>query len=380
MKKILIIVFSDLYHDARVSRQIKFLKNNFNLTVVAFGGSTTEGFNLIKVVKSNLTLTKKIISAFFLLTRLYKLAYRVLHNYHHIKKELKGDHFDLIITNDIEALPLSFELSNSTKILFDAHEYAPRHFEDKLMWRIFFQGFNTYLCKKYIPKVKAMTTVGRGLAEEYFKNFGVRPMLVTNAAWFSDLKPSKVGENQIRMIHHGISTPSRKLELMITMMKYLDDRFTLDLMLIVPPVTSAKTRGYIDRLKSLAKDDVRINFLSAIKSSEIAPFINQYDIGVFLLPPVNFNYANTLPNKLFDFIQAKLAIAIGPTPEMAEIVNRYNNGVVAKDFTPKSLAQKLSELTKEKVAFFKSQSVLASKDLSAETNQETLISLVNSII
>ena len=65
---------------------------------------------------------------------------------------------------------------------------------------------------------------------------------------------------------------------------------------------------------------------------------------------------------------------------MAEIVNRYNNGVVAKDFTPKSLAQKLSELTKEKVAFFKSQSVVASKDLSAETNQETLLGLVNSII
>ena len=380
MRSILILAFSDIHHDARVARQIMFLKNSFKLTIVCYGGSVSDDFTVHVIQKTSLTILRKTISSFFLITRLYTTAYKILYNYAFVRNLIGGNKFDLIIANDIESLPLAFQLYPHANVLFDAHEYAPRHFEDKLMWRIFFQGFNTYLCKKYIPKVKAMTTVGRGLAEEYFKNFGVRPMLVTNAAWFSDLKPSKVGENQIRMIHHGISTPSRKLELMITMMKYLDDRFTLDLMLIVPPVTSAKTRGYIDRLKSLAKDDVRINFLPAIKSSEIAPFINQYDIGVFLLPPVNFNYANTLPNKLFDFIQAKLAIAIGPTPEMAEIVNRYNNGVVAKDFTPKSLAQKLSELTKEKVAFFKSQSVLASKDLSAETNQETLISLVNSII
>ena len=29
-----------------------------------------------------------------------------------------------------------------------------------------------------------------------------------------------------------------------------------------------------------------------------------FDVGVFLLEPVNFNYANALPNKLFEFVQA----------------------------------------------------------------------------
>ena len=70
--------------------------------------------------------------------------------------------------------------------------------------------------------------------------------------------------------------------------------------------------------------------------------INKYDMGVFLLPPINFNYENTLPNKLFDFIQARLGIAIGPTPEMAEIVNHYKIGLVSEHFTAASLASRLS--------------------------------------
>ena len=75
-----------------------------------------------------------------------------------------------------------------------------------------------------------------------------------------------------------------------------------------------------------AEADPRIRILPPVKSDDVVYTINQYDIGVFLIPPVNFNYANTLPNKLFDFIQARLGIAIGPTPEMASIVDRYGNG------------------------------------------------------
>ncbi|MFM7488372.1 MAG: hypothetical protein ACKO13_15780, partial [Cytophagales bacterium] len=203
--------------------------------------------------------------------------------------------------------------------------------------------------------------------------------VITNANWFYDIQPSPVTD-KIRMIHHGGSTPSRKLELMIEMMKHLDERFTLDLMLIVPPSASSKTRGYIDYLKSLAAGDERIRFLPAITSSEIVPFINQYDVGVFLLPPVNFNYANTLPNKLFDFIQARLAIAIGPTPEMVEIVNKYDIGVVSEDFTPMTLSAKLNTLTTEKLRYLKQQTRTAAIELTAEKNRNLLLSVVASLI
>ncbi len=379
MRNILILAFSNLKHDARVLRQIEFLKKKYSLAVVCFDAVESRDYRIIRIEKTNLTIFRKLSSAFFLLTRFYSIAYKLLNDYHHVVNKLVETKFDLIIANDIESLPFAFEFKTA-KVLFDAHEYAPRHFEDKLSWRIFFQGYNKFLCKKFIPRSSAMTTVGEGLAKEYAKHYPVKPIVVTNASQYFDVVAQPVRESNIKLIHHGGANHSRKLELMIEMMDYLDKRFTLDMMLITPPIANSKTKNYIDELNSLIKDHDRIKILPPKKPQEIVPFINQYDIGVFLLPPINFNYENTLPNKLFDFIQARLAIAIGPTPEMAKIVNDNNLGVVSEEFTPQSLALKLNQLTRDDINIFKHNSEKAAHQLNAEQNEKIMLSLVNQLI
>ncbi len=278
MKGILVISFSDLNHDARVSRQVDFIKDEYLVTVAAYGGQENKGYELIPITKTKFTFTHKLFTSFFLLTRWHGKAYSLLYKLSSIEEALRQKTFDLIIANDVESLPLAFAIKGKARVILDAHEYAPRHFEDRLTWRIFFQPFNIYLCKKYISLVDAMITVGKGLANEYEKYFQVKPTIITNATWLSEINPSKTLENNIRLIHHGGSTPSRKLELMIEMMAYLDDRFTLDLMLIVPQLASAKTSNYINTLKQLAANDDRIRFLSPLRSNELVSFLNQYDI------------------------------------------------------------------------------------------------------
>ncbi len=379
MKKILVLAFSNLKHDARVLRQLDFLKEKYSLTIVCFDAAENSEYKIVKIKKTNLTLIRKLSSAFFLLTRFYSLAYRLLNDHAHVKISLSDEKFDLVIANDIESLPLAFEFKGA-KILFDAHEYAPRHFEDKLSWRIFFQGYNKFLCKKFIPRVNAMTTVGEGLAKEYATHYPVKPIVVTNASPYFEVPIHPTDPNKIRLIHHGGANHSRKLELMIEMMNYLDERFTLDMMLITPPIANSKTKSYISELEQLIKDPTRIKILSPKKPHEIVPFINLYDVGVFLLPPINFNYANTLPNKLFDFIQARLAIAIGPTPEMAKIVNNHQLGVVSQDFTPQGLAKKLNQLTASDLTHYKNNANAVAHQLSAEQNEKIMTDLVKQLI
>ncbi len=380
MKRILIICFGKLQHDARVSRQVDFLKSMYSVTLAAFDALPDPKVEYIQINRPTLTLFRKALVSVPLLLRMHSIAYQMLHGHDELRKKLSGRSFDLIVANDIESLPLAFDLFPDGNVLFDAHEYAPRHFEDKRSWRIFFQSFNTHLCRKYIPKVKAMTTVGSALAREYQRHFGLEPVILTNATSYHAIDPSPVQPNSIRMIHHGGATVSRKLELLVELMKHLDSRFTLDFMLIVPEFASSKTLNYINYLKGLAASDQRIRFLPALRSNEIVPFINQYDLGVFLLPPVNFNYANTLPNKLFDFIQARLGIAIGPTPEMAEVVTKYKIGVVSREFTVRSLAAELNRLTGTDVFEFKKRAGQAAADLNAEKNKEILLKLVSGII
>ncbi len=377
MKKILVLVLSNLKHDARVRRQVFALKYNYKITVVCFGGDPSDHYELIVIKPTKLTLFRKAITSVFLLLKLHSIAHKILHDYYFITKTLADRKFDLIIANDIETLPLAFAFPGRPKVVFDAHEYAPRHFEDKKMWRLFFQDFNTWLCRKYIPLTAGMMTVGKGLALEYKKNFNVTPTIITNANNYFELEPGAVLENKIRLVHHGIATPSRKLELMLDVMALLDDRFTLDLILLTPGFASKTTQQYLNNLRILAQRDQRIKIVPPVKSNEIVNTICKYDMGIFLLPPVNFNYENTLPNKLFDFIQARLGVAIGPTPEMAEIVHRYNIGIVSENFTAQSLANKLTKITKSELETFKKNANVASQEMNAELNAVKINDLIS---
>jgi glycosyltransferase involved in cell wall biosynthesis len=380
MKKILILVFSNLKHDARVTRQIQYFKKHFLVTVVCFDMDPIDGVSILKIKQTNLTKPRKLALALLLLFRQYSTAYVLLHNYSYIKKEIRTSEFDLIVANDIDTVPLAFRLAPNARVLLDAHEYAPRHFENSRTWKFFFQPFYVSLCKEYLPKITGMITVGKGLAKEYAKHFPVQPVIITNANRFHPLQPVTPAADIIKLVHHGIANPSRRLELMIDMMELLDDRFTLDLYLITSSFASPQTRAYVEALKETALNNPRIKIHPPVKSDEIVRTINQYDIGVFLLPPVNFNYENTLPNKLFDFIQARLAIAVGPSKEMAEIVQHYDLGVVSQQFTSESLAKELMQLTPQKVMYYKLRADQAAKDLNAEKNEIVMDALVNNIL
>jgi glycosyltransferase involved in cell wall biosynthesis len=379
MKKTLILVFSNLKNDARVMRQVKWASKVSQVTVVCFDAEPAPELNVVKIRQTPLTLFRKAMMGISLLLRLHGLSYKLFHDYKYLASKLRTESFDFIIANDIDTLPLAFQLKGNARVIFDAHEYAPRHFENKKIWRLFFQPFYVALCEKYIPKTDAMLTVGSGLAIEYEKNFGVKPVIITNATRYHEMRPSEIEQDKIKLVHHGIVNQSRRLELMIDMMQELDERFSLDMYLLPSDYASAQTKAYFESLKEKVSSHPRIRILPPIKSQLVVSVLNQYDMGVFLIPPINFNYANTLPNKLFDFIQARLGIAIGPTPEMASIVKTYDNGVVGDDFTPGQLAKQLNALTAEKIRTFKMNSERAAAILNAEQNEKIFIELMNQL-
>ncbi|MFM8912633.1 MAG: hypothetical protein ACKOE6_06935, partial [Flammeovirgaceae bacterium] len=187
----------------------------------------------IPIPKPQLNIQRKIILGLALFLRIHQTSYSLLYGKNTLARNLSVKTFDVIIANDIEALPLAFTIKSLKGVILDAHEYSPRQFENKLIWRLLFQPLNLHICQEYIKRIAAMTTIGKGIAEEYKKNFHCDPIVINNAAWSNNVPISEVTDS-IRIIHHGGATVSRHLENMIEMMQYLDHRFTLDLMLVVP--------------------------------------------------------------------------------------------------------------------------------------------------
>ncbi|KYG80080.1 hypothetical protein AWW67_12325 [Roseivirga seohaensis] len=379
MKRALVLSFSDLKYDARVTRQIKWLSTNYEVTVVCFGERLDiENIQYEVIQQIPLTPIKKLLLAISLALRFYNLAYSIQHGYLSVLKRTHLPSFDLIIANDIEALPLALKLKQSAKVFFDAHEYAPRHFEDKLWWKLLFGPWYRHLCEMYILKANIMTTVCSGLANEYMKEFGVKPVVITNATRYYSLETTKV-EDTIKMVHHGIINKSRKIENMISLMGLLGDGYHLDLILMLPEYASESTAIYFDNLKAEITKTSNIRILPPLPNEEIVPAINKYDIGLFLLEPINFNYTHALPNKLFDFIQGRLAIAIGPSPEMARIVKKYELGVISSNFSPESLAESIKNLSKRDIEVMKANSSKHALMLSEEHNKEVFLSLLKKL-
>jgi hypothetical protein len=278
---------------------------------------------------------------------------------------------DAVIANDIPALPVAARLG--PPVVLDAHEFAPDQLTDRWWWKQLITPFIRWQCSTYLPEVAAMTTVSPGIADAYDHEFGVRSSVVTNVPPFADLEPTPVGD-PVRVLHHGVAAPGRGLEQMIRLAHLLEERFVLDLVLV-----DAK-RGFRDHLIRQARGNPRVRFLPPVPMSELVATANGYDIGLFLLPPINVHRRYALPNKLFEFIQGRLAVAIGPSPEMAAVVRRYGCGVVAPDFTPESLAEELNALDAEAIADFKRASHLAAPELCAERNADLILAAVDAAL
>jgi glycosyltransferase involved in cell wall biosynthesis len=211
-------------------------------------------------------------------------------------------------------------------------------------------------------------TVSTGIANDYQDRIGKTPDVVTNAPFRRALAPSEVS-NPIRLLHMGVADERRRLEDTIEAVQMLDGRFSLDLVLM-------RDNSYRRRLEALVAGDQLIRILPPVRQEEMLEFANQYDVGVFLLPARFPNQVHVLPNKLFDYIQARLAVAIGPSHEMAEVVRRWDCGVISDDFRPDSLAEALSKLTLAEVRRMKANADVAAGALNAEANQEVVLGVV----
>lgn len=373
MRNLAIVSFSPVARDPRVTRQIEALKDNYNLTVIGFGAvPDCKEISFVPIDPGvSKSVARKLHWALDLFGRRFESYYWHLPWVIQTRHVLAQISPDGVIANDVDALPVS--LSIGAPVLCDAHEYAPRQFEDSLRWRIFFQKYKDHLCKTYLPRASAMTTVCAGISEEYRRCYGVSSRVVHNSPLWQCPVFRAVKADRINIIHHGVASRSRHLEQMIDMVAHLDDKFHLDMMLVGEGL-------YLEELKKRAESNQRIRFLPPVPLADICTTLSRYDIGLYLLKPVNFNYMHSLPNKFFEFVQAGLAVAIGPSPEMKSIADKYGFGVISDVFEPKELAKKLNELLVGDINRLKAASVVASRELAFEADAQIIREEVNRIV
>jgi len=369
--RLLIISFSDISADARVLKQVKLFAGRYDVTTYGYGPSPDprvrhlqldDSYDIRRWRRSDLIL------------RRFRRVYWGQPAIRQAKADLEDDgRFDVILADDIDTVGLALALNPVKGVHADIHEYAPRQNEEILVWRIFIAPFVRWMCRQFLPRAASMTTVGQGIADEYRRAYGLRAGVVTNAAPYFELTARPVG-SPIRLVHSGASIRNRRLEVLIDAVAATTSDVTLDLYLM------GNNPEYIEELRDRAAGSGQVRFPNPAAYADLIALLNGYDVGIVVIPPTNFNNRWTLPNKFFDYVQARLGLIIGPSPEMKSILDAHGFGAVADDFGAAALTRVLNSLTADQVRDWKTRASTAARELSSEAQVELWATAVEALV
>jgi hypothetical protein len=383
-QRICILSFSPIQRDARVLRQIEYLAPDFDLTVIGYGAPhpAWPQVEWAPVATHSTAATRLSGLALLALGRLFPAAYeRWYWQKPHHRQALAAaerSHAAAYHANDWNTLPIAARAAQRTgaRLVLDAHEYAPLEFAESRGWRLLYAPLINYILRKYGRRLDATMTVAPAIAGRYKREFGWDPLVVLNAPKLAPLPPRSPDPEHIRLVYHGAAIPNRRLESMIETMALADPRFHLHCILV------DDSAGYVQQLQALARRVApeRITFHDPVAPAEIVQRIAGYDMGFYLLEPSNYNNSVALPNKFFDFLAAGLAVCVGPSPGMGDMVREYGFGCVTPAFTARAAAATLNALTWEQVTAMQQAARETAARFNADTELRKVVALYHRLL
>lgn len=370
-KKICVISLSNISQNGRVLRQIDCLSKNYDLLVIGYGKNPLTNNKYINIEWYELPLPKTPFLKTFkkIASRLIQIP--IVPKTHQAYKIASGTNCDAYHAINWDSLPIAALAARKfgSKCIIDLQDSY-----DSWYWGLTSNYIKSIL-KKYVSDVNKSFVAFRALLEQH-KKLGFEPIIIRNVPTLPDDKITFKGTdpNRIKLVHHGIGTSKRRSDLMIQAMAFCDLRYELHLILI------NHDSNYVSNLKKMADKIVpgRIFFHPPLSPDKIVQGISKYDVGFHLLYPTNRNNLLALPNKLFEFIAAGLAVCIGPSPSMVEVVNQYKCGVVAETFKPEALANQLNQTSADDWDKMKMASLNASKELNTTIEMRKLQKIYDS--
>lgn len=272
---------------------------------------------------------------------------------------------DILVANDLDALWPNFSIARQRKIplVYDAHEIFTE--VPELIHRRFKQRIWKRLEQKLLPQIKHMITVNDSIANWYHEKYGILPVVVRNIPDKPSVLIQKTREDvewpldkKIIVLQGAGINIDRGSEELVEAMQFLHGAV---LMIIGSGDVLPKLKQMVMELK-LAD---RVCFLGKVPPDELKALTRLADVGVTLDKDTNINYRYSLPNKIFDYIQAGVPVLSSKLPELERIITNYNIGVISESHVPEMLAKEIQQmLESQQYQIWKSNTARASQELS----------------
>ena len=280
---------------------------------------------------------------------------------------------DLYVANDWWTLPVAARLAaeHGGRYAYDSHELSTAEYGQNARWRHLFRPYVRKLERKHIRRAAVISTVSEGIAKTLKTLHGLaQPIhVIRSLPKYEECRHRPTNAAAIKALYHGLMVPDRGLEELIISVKAWRPEYSLAL-------RGSGMPDYIAHLKALTESHSvsdRVSFLDPVNMVDLITAASVFDIGVFAMPNLTLQSQFVLPNKLFEYIMAGLAICVTDLPEMAHIVRRHDLGALIAAASPAAIADAVNRLTPSLIDAYKKNSLTAARELCWEQESRHML-------
>jgi hypothetical protein len=371
----MVLSFSPIARDPRVDRQVSALLDaGHAVTVIGEGPAAPSGASFIAVTPLwGESKVRKGLRAGLMLFGLRRLAYWSYRGVREAHSVMRTGDADLYLANDIEALPAALRAAGAKPVVVDLHEHVPSDWEYSWTRRLTTGRFRLWLCRRYLRRATAASTVGDGIADAYAAEFPIgRPSVIRNVPFREELHATEVADDRLSLVYHGVAGPGRGLEILVESSSLWRPGVTLHLMLV------EGLAGFLADLTDRVRGSANVVVIPPVKTRDIAKRINEFDVGIFISTARGEQGRFSMPNKVFEYIQARLCVLVGNSPEIGGLVEEFGCGrQLPPAVSPHELAYFINGLSPHEVREMKRAAGAAADTECWEVERERFLKLIS---
>lgn len=355
--KVLVSVFNNLATDQRVEKVCRTLSDNgYEVELIgnSWGGLPEMERNY---PFSRITLQSKTL----------RFAY-IEFQWKLYKKLLSSAGKDtVLLSNDLDTLLPNYLISKKLKIplVFDSHEIFT---EMPSVNGRFVQKIWYLLQNRIVPKLKFMMTASESYADWFQKTYNIkRPVVVQNFPLKTPNPQDYINQNHPKIIlYQGTINPSRGLDKIIPAMINIENA---ELWIAGD---GPRKEEYTSLTKNLGLTD-KVKFLGKLSPEKLRGVTFRADVGLSIEENNGLSYFYSMPNKIADYVQARIPVVVSDFPEMKKAVDVFSAGEKIGSYS--ELPQKINAVLKNGKHFYENALNTASEAMCWEKEAPKIIDL-----
>jgi glycogen(starch) synthase len=278
-------------------------------------------------------------------------------------------HADVLHPHDIPPLAAGLVLTRGrARLAYESHEYWAEKFPTQPLSRRLAMRIERIACRRADLTIVVNDSIGERMAADHGTD---QALTILNVSDIRSVDTIEVApeDGPLQVLYHGIVVPGRGVELLVDALARMKEPAELTVR-----GSGDALEASIEKASSLGVAD-RVTFVPPVPLEDVVSAASRSHVGV--MPFENrLGYELALPNKLFEYLAAGLAVVASDLPELRRIIDGEKVGQVVPSGDADALARALDRIAVDRdlLAAQRNRALSAAKRLYAWPVHQVVLS------